>query len=115
MKAIIHLAGEINIKSKRVKRWFLSQLIQNIYQTYGKSVKVVNDWSKVWIFSETAFSIEPLTRIFGIASVHVIEDECESNFQTILELGQQKYWDSVKDKKFAVSVRRHPSLSFTSQ
>ncbi len=117
MKILVRLGADLTIKSDRVRAKFTGRMIGNMKQAFrdhGITATVDRKWSRLYVYSEDKRAPLLLTKIFGIASLSVIECECKATLEEIIKHGEPLFKDIVKDKIFAVKARRvghHPYTS----
>jgi thiamine biosynthesis protein ThiI len=122
--AIIHLAGEMIIKSPYVRAQFQRRLVANIHAAFkglsGKTsekIRLIEDWGLIHLHCEDALEAEAinlLTRIFGIKSFSLIKAQCPSTLADIVANGTRLYRACVAGKSFAVRAHRSGHHPFSS-
>ena len=118
MDIVIRL-GEITLKSSRSRRRFLKILFYNIKDALAsegiKNYKLFNLWSRILVKLPGVDEVPlALKRVFGITSLSPVYIYSFNTYNDILDKGEESFKDIVKDKVFAVRVRRIGSHSFRS-
>jgi len=117
MEILVRL-GELTLKSNRSRRRFLKRLIHNIEDALVsggyRDFEIKNMWSRLLIRIDADVIPSVLQRVFGIVSFSPVSHLRFSSFDEIIEFGYELFRDKVRDRKFAVRVRRvgqHPFRS----
>ena len=116
---IIIRLGEITLKSSRSRRRFLRILIHNIKDALVsegiKNYKVFNSWSRILVkLSGVDEAPLALKRVFGITSLSPVYIFSFNTYNDILDKGEELFKEVVKDRVFAVRVRRIGTHNFRS-
>jgi thiamine biosynthesis protein ThiI len=121
MKFVIKLFPEITIKSRPVRKQFITQLRRNIKDTlkYNEvTTDVQGSWDNIEISvqddSKELYVRDVLTRIPGIAKILTVKEFNFETFDDILEIAKAEYADIIKDKTFVVRVKRSGNHDFKS-
>ncbi|MEZ4743875.1 MAG: tRNA uracil 4-sulfurtransferase ThiI [Bdellovibrionota bacterium] len=119
IKILVRMSPELTIKSDRVRRKFQKILVNNINAAFtdeGLKFSLQNSWSRIYLTLESEEGIEVLKRIFGIHSFSIVEGECVSNLDDIIEMGLKVFRPQISlDESFAVRTKRSGKrLPFTS-
>lgn len=107
---ILRLAGELCIKSPKVRRRFQDRLAHNIRMAMeGAGVqdyKVLRHWSRIDVDTDDPRATAVLARIFGIQGVIPATAYPWETIDDIVEMGARLYADKVAGKSFAVQTKR---------
>ncbi len=121
MKFVIKLFPEITIKSRPVRKQFITQLKRNIKQTLAYheiDCNVQGSWDSAEVNTSDEQSElhirDILKRITGIHSILTVKEFSFETFDDILEVAKSVYADIIKDKTFCVRVKRSGTHDFKS-
>lgn len=123
MKFIIKLFPEITIKSKPVRKRFITQLRRNIKAVLNNAqidAIVQGVWDNIEVTTENNDAavcddiLEVLTRIPGIAKVLAVDALPLVDFDGVYQATLQHYAHQLKGKYFSVRVKRAGRHDFTS-
>lgn len=111
--------GELTLKSDKSRRRFLNRLIRNIenaLDSLSAKYRIENLWSRliVEVDGDLDKALNTLKRVFGIHSLAVIKDYYFKDMDDLVRVGVNEYKNIVKNKSFAVRVRRTGKHPFTS-
>jgi len=111
MLVIVRESGEIGIKSPYTRRKMERVLIKNI-----KSIVNVKDLYREGglLFLDIEDDFKKLSKVFGIASYSPAKKIEFKNLEEIIKNAEVEFKEVVKNKKFAVRVRRVGNHNFTS-
>jgi tRNA uracil 4-sulfurtransferase len=115
---LLRFAPDIAIKSKRTRTRFVSQLVRNIrdaLSSAGVRHRIRPEWSRIFVEAESAAAVSVLTRVYGIKSFSPVERVLPAELDGIVHAGEELYRDRVRDRSFAVEVRRRGEHPFVSQ
>lgn len=110
--------GELALKSRQVRRRFLSHLEENLRSSLARKgifYKLTIGWSRAFLESEDPRAELVLSRCFGLSSFSKAEKAVFSSMEEIVEEGERAFFSAVASRRFAVRVRRHGSHPFSSQ
>ena len=121
MKFVIKLFPEITIKSRPVRKQFITQLRRNIKDTL-KYNEITSDAQGSWDNIEVSVKDDTkellvrdvLTRIPGIARILTVKEFNFQTFDDILEITKQEYAEEIAGKSFVVRVKRSGNHDFKS-
>ena len=121
MKFVIKLFPEITIKSRPVRKQFITQLRRNIKDTL-KYNEITSDVQGSWDNIEVSVKDDTkellvrdvLTRIPGIARILTVKEFNFQTFDDILEITKQEYAEEIAGKSFVVRVKRSGNHDFKS-
>lgn len=121
MKFVIKLFPEITIKSRPVRKMFITQLKRNIKQTLSYNeidCGVQGSWDSIEVNikdeSPELKARDILTRITGIHSILTVKEFGFVTFDDILKITKDVYAEIIKDKTFCVRVKRSGTHDFKS-
>jgi len=121
MKFVIKLFPEITIKSRPVRKQFITQLRRNIKDTlkYNEITSdVQGSWDNIEVSvkddSKELLVRDVLTRIPGIARILTVKEFNFQTFDDILEITKQEYAEEIAGKSFVVRVKRSGNHDFKS-
>jgi thiazole biosynthesis/tRNA modification protein ThiI len=111
LRVEISLSGEIALKGPRTRHNMQFALIRNL-----ESVVKVKDFNIEGgiIYADIEGEVERLSKVFGIAKYWVVEEFMLGNLEELANFVEERFRDVVKNKTFAVRVRRVGQHSFTS-
>ncbi|MEO0140899.1 MAG: tRNA uracil 4-sulfurtransferase ThiI [candidate division WOR-3 bacterium] len=110
--------GELALKSRQVRRRFLTQLEENLRSALARKGIFYNlrlDWSRAYLESDDPRSRLVLSRCFGISSFSPAERVTFSSVDELIAKGEGWFSDKVVSKRFAVRARRHGFHDFSSK
>lgn len=111
MIIIVRLAGEIGIKSPRSRANFEYALINNIKNVLNVEKAKIDQG---YIVLNVDGDYSKLSKVFGISSYSPVDVISFSSLKDISDYIVSKYFESVKNKKFAIRVKRNGKHNFTS-
>jgi len=117
VRVMARLSGELTIKARRTRSRFqrvLGDNLRDAFRSCGLECELDEQWSRMFVRAPDASVLEPLARVFGLSSLSVLEAECEARLDEIVRVGQQRFAEQVRGKKYAVRARRsgrHPFRS----
>lgn len=117
MHILVRFTGEMMLKSQAVSKRFQKHLFKNIKQAFKQeaiAASFVLQWSRIEILTEDSRSLDLLKRIFGVYAYSLIEHECSSDLEEVLQEGERLYKEDFKGKSFCVKTHRvgvHPFSS----
>jgi len=111
LRVEISLSGEIALKGPRTRHNMQFALVRNL-----ESVVKVKDFNIEGgiIYADIEGEVERLSKVFGIAKYWVVEEFRLGNLEELANFVEERFRDVVKNKTFAVRVRRVGQHSFTS-
>jgi tRNA uracil 4-sulfurtransferase len=115
---LLRFAPDIAIKSRRTRQRFVRQLVRNIRDalgTTGVRSRIMPEWSRIFIQADSPAALSALPRVFGLKSFSPVERVLPADLETIVREGEAHFRDAVRDRSFAVAVRRRGDHDFTSQ
>lgn len=108
-RILLGLSGELSIKGKGTRQRFVDRLVRNLADAL-RSHHVVCDiersWSRLLLHAPDDRAAEVAGRVFGVQSVTLVEQRAWRTLDDILRQGEDILAAQVKDKTFAVKVRR---------
>ncbi len=110
--------GELALKSRQVRKRFLSQLEENLRASLARKGifhKLTVDWSRAYLESDDPRAGLVLARCFGISSFSRAERRGFGSMRDIIEEGERIFSEKVASKRFAVRARRRGSHPFSSK
>ncbi|MEX0607701.1 MAG: THUMP domain-containing protein [Halofilum sp. (in: g-proteobacteria)] len=105
----LSLAGEVAIKTGRVRRDFRRRLCANLAATaarHGADVRVRDRRERIDIEGADESLLEPLSRVFGTQAVRLVRALPWRNVEEVVAAGEALYGDAVAGRRFAVRPRR---------
>ncbi|MFW6010584.1 MAG: tRNA uracil 4-sulfurtransferase ThiI [Gemmatimonadota bacterium] len=117
-RALLRLAGEISMKSRRTRRRFVNRLVDNLedaFRSEGCTASVEAGWSRLYVEVDDPAGLDLLSRVFGLSSWSPIEGECEARLESIVQLGRELFAERVRGRRYAVRARRAGEHPFGSQ
>lgn len=105
----LSLAGEVAIKTGRVRREFRRQLCANIADVvarHGSDARVRDRRERIDVEGGGESLLEPLSRVFGVQAVRMARTLPWSDLDDIVAAGEALYRDAVAGRRFAVRPRR---------
>jgi thiamine biosynthesis protein ThiI len=121
MKFVIKLFPEITIKSRPVRKQFITQLKRNIKQTLAYNqidCNVQGTWDAIEVNAnddQSEYQMRDiLKRITGIHSILTVKEFNFETFDDILIIAKEVYAEKIKGKTFCVRVKRKGDHDFKS-
>ncbi|MCO7225311.1 tRNA uracil 4-sulfurtransferase ThiI [Pleionea sp. CnH1-48] len=123
MKLVVKLFHEIVVKSKPVRKLFVTQLRRNLTKLIQEIVpeaKVFSRWDKIEVempdIDSTTWEVlkERLQCTPGIDFVYRVDSHEFNELDDVAQLCIRHYAEDVKDKSFCVRIKRKGKHSFTS-
>ena len=114
---MVRLAGELATKGRRTRRRFQRKLVANLrdaYRTVGTDVTIREEWSRLFLETDTSIPEPPVARVFGLSSWSQIDAVVPADIDSVVEAGQRLYADRVAGRSYAVRARRSGRHSFSS-
>jgi tRNA uracil 4-sulfurtransferase len=114
---LLRFAPDIAIKSRRVRTRFVRQLVRNIRDalgTAGVRNRITAEWSRIFVEADSPAALSALSRVFGLKSYSPVIRVVDAELDAVLEAGAELYPGKVRDRSFAVDVRRRGEHAFTS-
>lgn len=115
--AMLRLAGEVGTKSNRTRRRFHSCLVENLRDALSGAegeVEIDRRWSRLFVRGPDRSILDPLGRVFGLASYSEIEGTCPPSLDAVVECGERLFGERVVGRTFAVKARRSGEHDFDS-
>jgi tRNA uracil 4-sulfurtransferase len=115
---LLRFAPDIAIKSRRVRQRFVRQLVRNLRDALGSAGvrhRLMPEWSRILVEADSLAALSALTRVFGLKSFSPVDRVAEAELNAIVEAGAEHYRDMVRNRSFAVEVRRRGDHRFTSR
>jgi thiamine biosynthesis protein ThiI len=115
---LVRLAAELTIKSKRTRSAFVRQLVANMRDALsaaGQRASVEIAWGRIFVRAESPLAALPLTHVFGISSVSIVDRVVPADVDAIVAAGVELYAERVAGRQFAVRARRAGTHAFGSQ
>lgn len=114
--------GEITLKSNRTRGRFESLLVHNIIAALKmeglKDFQILRERGRIFIYLRDEElerkAIDVLRRVFGITSLSPVKELCFKTLSDIAKYAEELFKDYVKDRSFAVRVKRVGKHDFTS-
>ena len=106
--ALLRLASELAIKSRRTRGQFTRRLIRNIADALasaGVAYDIDPAWGRIYVRTRSA-GLLPLARVFGVSSLSPVERVVPARLEAIVDAGVETFRDRVAGKRFAVRARR---------
>ncbi len=111
--------SEIGLKGDKTRRNMEQILINNILscsKSHNIDLKYSKTDGRIFLYTDNDdFLYEILPKIFGIKSFSYAYEYKFDNIDTIAAMAREKFYDSVKNRKFAVIATRKGVHSFTSR
>ncbi|AZT85417.1 tRNA 4-thiouridine(8) synthase ThiI [Marinobacter sp. NP-4(2019)] len=122
MRLLIRPAAEVAIKSKPVRRQQMRHLRQNIRKVLSRQdsdIQVDGSWDRVTVEVPdgrglSSVVIDELMRIPGISTIQEIAVFPFVSMDDVADKAIEAFAERIKDKTFAVRVRRHGKHDFRS-
>ena len=118
-KILVRYSSEMSLKGDKAKNNLIKILSKNILKqtkTHDPNIQIIKRFNYLEIqISNHKEIISILKRTFGIGSISLILAETEKDLDGIISLGKQVFANTVKDKTFAVIMKRAGSRNFSSQ
>ena len=105
---LLRFSGDLSIKRGRAFAQFRGQLARNLraaMRDHGLPFTLELARNRFFL-SSTAEAGDVLSRVFGIQSFSPIEHRPWSTFDDLVRAGEELFTEAVRDKSFAVRVRR---------
>ena len=115
---LIRLAGEVAIKSRQTRRHFQRRLVRNLedaLECSGVDFEVREGWGRLWVAASSQAALDVVSRVFGIASISLVEATAKPELAAIIQTGDEVYADRVRGRTFAVRARRAGRHAFSSR
>jgi thiamine biosynthesis protein ThiI len=115
---LVRIAPEIATKARRTRLRFQQRLQANIadaLRSAGMAFEIDGRWSRLLVTAEDVSAARRVAAIFGVSSVSVVEARLSASLSEVVREGERLYAGRVRDKAFAVEVRRAGEFSFTSR
>lgn len=106
---VIRFSGEVCIKSRKTRIWFLRRLRRNLrdaLRSEGIEYCFHNEWSRLRIETSDRKAATVLRRVFGVQSVSRITRRHWKAITDIVRDGEQIFRGLVRGKRFAVRASR---------
>lgn len=110
--------GELVLKSRKVRKRFLSQLEENLrvgLARKGIFYRLSVDWSRAFLESDDPRAGLVLSRCFGISSFSRADRMDFADLEELVEKGAGFFGEVVAGKRFAVRAKRRGSHTFSSK
>lgn len=114
---LVRLAAELTIKARRTRAAFVRRLIHNMHDALhsaGMDATIESAWGRIYVRAASPAAALPLTRVFGISSVSVVDRVVPATLDAIVENGAALYATAVAGRHFAVRARRTGTHEFSS-
>ncbi|MEM8929553.1 MAG: THUMP domain-containing protein [Acidobacteriota bacterium] len=113
---LLHLSGELSLKSKDVRQRFTDRLVHNLADALrselGKGHATIRrSWSRVYVDSKTDEAGVIAARIFGVKAVAKAERRPWRTVDDLLDHGAELFAPAVAGRTFAVRVKRGEQAS----
>ncbi len=105
----LSLAGEVAIKTGRVRREFRRRLCANLRAAVarqGADAHVRDRRERIDVEGADESLLEPLSRVFGVQAVRMVRALPWRDLDDIVAAGESLYRDAVAGRRFAVRPRR---------
>ena len=115
---LVRLAAELTIKSRRTRGGFVRRLIRNMRDALdaaGVDASVEPAWGRIYVRAASPEAVLPLTRVFGISSLSVVQRVVPADVDAIVAAGTELFTGRVAGRHFAVRARRAGAHTFTSK
>ncbi len=111
--------SEIGLKGDKTRRLMEKILIDNIIsgsKKYNVNIKYSKTDGRIFLYPDNDYFLyELLPEIFGIKSFSYAYEYKFDDINNIIEIAKEKFYDMVKNKKFAVIAKRKGMHNFTSK
>jgi thiamine biosynthesis protein ThiI len=118
MELMLKIAGEIGTKSATTRRRFLRTLASNARSALrraGIRGAVEPRWSRLFVRTDDPAAAQALSRVFGVHSISETSPVRFDSLEQLVERSEPLLRDLVRDKKFALRVRRRGEHPFRSR
>ncbi len=115
---LVRIAPEIATKARRTRLRCQQRLQANIadaLRSGGLTYEIDGRWSRLLVTADDPAAARRVAGIFGVSSVSVVEARLSATLPEIVTEGRRLYAGRVRDKAFAVEVRRAGEFPFTSR
>ena len=118
-KILVRYSSEMSLKGHRAKNELVKTLSKNILKqakVHDSNIQIIKrfNYLEIQTFHHKEV-ISILKKTFGIGSISLILAETTEDLDGIISLGKTVFKDTVKDKTFAVILKRAGSKNFSSQ
>lgn len=101
--------GEITLKSDQTRRHFLARLISNLEKSFlkegAKDFKIENQWSRIFVETESPKAHEIFSTTFGLISFSEVTEIAFKSLDEMVKFGESFFKDDVSGKTFAVRAK----------
>ena len=115
---LVRIAPEIATKARRTRLRFQQRLQANVadaLRSAGVSFEIDGRWSRMLVTVDDPTAARRVAAVFGVSSVSVVEARFAASLPHIVREGERLYADRVRNRAFAVQVRRAGDYAFTSR
>jgi thiamine biosynthesis protein ThiI len=106
---MIRLSGDISTKADRTRNQFVKVLrgnLKDVLKQADAGYKIETTRGRLFVKTDDLSVIEPLSRVFGIQGISVVEKVAWETLEDIVEVAVRHHGDMVVGKKFAVRAKR---------
>lgn len=109
--ALLRLSGEIGIKARATRLQFRQRLLRNLRDALVSEglpprVEVSHDRLYVALPEHASLEDHPLSRVFGVSSLSLVEREPVTALADVVRVGTALFTEAVRGRHFAVRARR---------
>jgi len=108
-RILIRYSGDLTTKARATRQRFTTRLSRNLKDALGEArggCSLQRTRDRIVIETSEAFDPAPLSRVQGIQSLSLAERWEWSTLQDLVSAGCELFGESVRDRRFAVRVRR---------
>jgi thiamine biosynthesis protein ThiI len=106
---LVRYSGELTTKAAPTRRRFVQRLADNLrdaLKSAGYEGKIQREHDRLFIELQGEGELEALSRVFGIQSLALVEPHDWDTLEDLVAIGLSRFREAVRDKRFAVRVRR---------
>jgi thiamine biosynthesis protein ThiI len=107
--ALLRFGGEVTLKAPATRRRFIKRLLKNLkdaLKAEGIEATIERDHDRVYVTARNPGDLEQLAHCFGLQSISLVERQSWKTLDDLVASSVTLYSDAVRDRRFAVRVRR---------
>jgi thiamine biosynthesis protein ThiI len=108
-RILVRYSGDLTTKARGTRERFTIQLLRNLKDALGpvrREAVLGRTRDRIVIELPRPIDLTPLTHVFGVQSVSLAERRAWSSLQDLVEAGRELFAEAVRNRRFAVRVRR---------
>lgn len=107
--ALLRFGGEVTLKAPATRRRFIKRLLKNLkdaLKAEGIEATIERDHDRMYVTTHNPGDLEQLAHCFGLQSISLVERQSWKTLDDLVASSVSLYSDAVRDRRFAVRVRR---------